>query len=131
METTVSGLPAPAYWLCQDVKRDEDGIYGAVWIRVQGSPLGVIESVCKREDGRTWLHVSISKRNRQMPSWDDVQAMRKAFIGEHRECYMIFPTADRYVNIHPGVLHLYCCLDAPTGALPHMEGEIAPGVLGV
>lgn len=131
METTVSGLPAPLYWMCIDRQRDEDGIYGAAWERTQGHTLRVIESICKREDGRTWLHVSVSKPNRKIPTWEDVQTMRLAFIGEERECYMVFPTRERYVNIHPGVLHLYCCLDQPEGALPHMEGEVAPGVLGV
>ena len=64
MDFTVSGLPAPAYWMCEQVKRDEEGIFGAVWIRTQGPRLGVIESVCTRADGRRWLHVSCSKPNR-------------------------------------------------------------------
>ena len=125
--TTVSGLPAPAGWLCLERKHDEDGIYGRVWVRTQGEAIRVIESTCLRADGCMWLHVSVSKPNRKMPTWEDVQVMRKYFVGEHRESYMVFPTQDRYVNIHPGVLHLYSCLDQPEGVLPHFEGEMAIG----
>ena len=129
--TTVGGLPAPDGWHCVERKRDADGVFGRFWVRTRGEAIRVIESIYTREDGHTWLHVSVSKPNRKMPTWDDVQTMRKCFVGEHRESYMIFPTQDRYVNIHPGVLHLYCNLNQPEGVLPQMEGEIAPGVLGV
>jgi hypothetical protein len=122
--TTVSGLPAPFGWICLSTRRDEDGIYGRIWKRTTGQAIRVIESICTRPDGHTWLHVSVSKPNRKLPTWEDVQVMRTCFVGEYRESYMIFPTQDRYVNIHPGVLHLYCCLDQPEGVLPHMEGEI-------
>ena len=129
--TTVSGLPAPDYWICIDRRQDSDGVYGRAWQRTRGEAIRVIESVVTKPDGKQWLHVSVSKPNRKMPTWDDVKTLRECFVGEHRECYMIFPTQDRYVNIHPGVLHLYCCLDQPNGVLPNMEGEVAPGVLGI
>jgi hypothetical protein len=123
--TTVSGLPAPFGWVCLYTRRDEDGIYGRAWERTTGQAIRVVESLYTRpEDGYTWLHVSVSKPNRKLPTWEDVQVMRACFVGEHRESYMIFPTQDRYVNIHPGVLHLYCCLDQPEGVLPRMEGVI-------
>jgi hypothetical protein len=128
---TVSGLPAPIGWVCIDRKRDADGIFGRFWTRTTGEAIRVIESVYTRPDGTRWLHVSVSKPNRKMPTWEDVQAMRRCFVSEERESYMIFPTKERYVNIHPGVLHLYCCVDQPDGVLPHMEGEIVPGVVSV
>ena len=130
--STVSGLPAPSGWVCIQRHRDANGIYGRAWQRTTGEALRIIESIYTRpDDGRTWLHVSVSKPNRKMPTWEDIQTMRRYFVGEHRESYMIFPTKERYVNIHPGVLHLYCCLDQPGGVLPHMEGEFAPGVIGI
>ncbi len=133
--TTVSGLPAPDGWACIERKRDENGIYGRFWVRTTGEAIRVIESVYTRpDDDRTWLHVSVSKPARKMPTWDDIQTMRRCFVGEKRESYMVFPTEDRYINIHPGVLHLYCCLDQPQGVLPHFEGEIVIGgkrILGI
>ncbi len=58
-----------------------------------------------------------------MPTYDDIQVARKHFIGEARECYMVFPTKGRYVNFNP-VLHLWVCLDAPDGVLPHFEAVV-------
>ncbi len=131
--TTVSGLPAPTGWVCELTKRDADGIFGRKWRRLTGEAISVIESIYSRPDdnGRTWLHVSVAKPSpRKFPTWEDLQTARKLFVGEHRECYLIFPTQDRYVSFFD-VLHLYCCLDQPEGVLPHMEGEIAPGVVSV
>lgn len=127
---TVGGLPAPTDWHIITSQRDEDGLYGRAWEKLTGAKLRVIESVATREDGKSWLHVSVSRANGKMPSYDDLTLMRKLFIGEDKECYMIFPTKERYVNINPNVLHLYCCLDQPDGVLPHMEGEIG-GILSI
>lgn len=121
---THSGLPAPDDW--HIVERREDGL---MWERITGQKITVIESTSVR-GGNTWLHVSVAKPNRKMPTYDDIQEARKLFVGEHRECYSIYPPAERYVNF-AHVLHLFCCLDAPDGVLPHMEDEVAPGVLGV
>jgi hypothetical protein len=117
---TFSGLPAPAYW--HIVERGEDGL---MWQRLTGEPITVIESTVEK-DGCTWLHVSVAKPvkkggQKKMPTYEDVQAARALFIGEHRECYSIYPSKDRYVNLNP-VLHLWCNLDCPSGVLPHFEG---------
>src|SRR5689334_20026409 len=98
---TWSGLAAPEYWAI--IERREDGI---MWQRLRGEAIKVIESTKVESDGRTWLHVSVSKPKRtKMPTYDDLQAARRLFVGEHRECYQVFPTADRYINVNP-VLHL-------------------------
>jgi hypothetical protein len=119
MTSTWSGLPAPDHW--HIVERRADGI---MWQRLQGEAIKVIESTAVEKDGRIWLHVSVSKPNRQkMPTYDDVQTARKLFIGEHRECYQVFPPAERYVNVNP-VLHLWTCLDEPKGVLPQFDGML-------
>jgi len=94
-----------------------------MWQRLSGEAIKVIESTNIEADGRRWLHVSVSKPNGKMPSYEDIQTLRKLFIGEHRECYHVFPTKDRYVNFF-NVLHLWTCLDAPSGVLPHFEGVV-------
>jgi len=115
---TVSGLDAPRGW--HVIERREDGL---MWQRLSGEAIKVIESTKVEADGRRWLHVSVSKPNGKMPSYEDIQTLRKLFIGEHRECYHVFPTKDRYVNFF-NVLHLWTCLDAPEGVLPHFEGVV-------
>lgn len=115
---TWSGLAAPSGWHIID--RAEDGL---LWQRLHGEAIKVMESTSVKPDGRTWLHVSVSKPSKsKMPTYEDIQTMRRLFIGENRESYMIFPTQDRYININP-VLHLFACLDQPEGVLPRMEGE--------
>jgi len=120
---TWSGLDAPRDW--HVIERREDGL---MWERLVGQPIKVIESVAVEADGRSWLHVSVSKSpSRKQPTYEDLLEARKWFVGEHRECYMVFPTHDRYVNINP-VLHLWCCLDAPNGVLPAFEGMTNRGL---
>jgi len=116
---TQSGLPIPPEWNY----RQRFGPAGCVWERTIGQTLYVIETIAEYRDGKEWLHVSVSKRNGNIPTFQDLQDARAVFVGEDRECYLIFPTKDRYVSIH-NVLHLYCCLDEPGGVLPHFECEI-------
>lgn len=125
---------SPRCWtLHQDFKREFVATWGrgqgdtweitteqiAKWVREVGLDQQEVEA-----DGRTWLHVSVSKPSRsKMPTYEDIQTARKLFIGEERECYMVFPTKDRYINVNP-VLHLWCCLDQPEGVLPRFEGLV-------
>lgn len=88
--------------------------------------LAVIETVNREADERRWHHVSLSRRTR-LPSYEDIQLVRRLFIGADAECYQVFPPASRYVNRHPFCLHLWHCLDAPAGAvLPDFrhDGEV-------
>ena len=115
---TMAGLEAPKGWRIAERRAD-----GMLWQRLIGEKITVIESIAIELDGKRWLHVSVAKPNKKTPSYDDVQLLRKLFIGEEMESYMIFPPKQRYVNINP-VLHLFACLDQPNGVLPQFEGMI-------
>lgn len=119
---TVAGLPAPSDWLIIE-SIDREGARARAWERLIGPKMFVIESIVEKDD-KTWLHVSVSFHNRKMPSYDDLQLVRMRFIGDDKECYMIFPHKERYVNINKNVLHLFCCLSHPDGVLPRMENTI-------
>ncbi|SRR5258706_11933757 len=124
--TTSSGLPAPAGWYIVDHVHNYHNPkerVGSMWARLIGQHITVIEDVNVKADGRRWLHVSVGKPNHKMPTYEDMQTARALFIGERRECYQVFPTAERYVDF-AHVLHLWCCLDEPTGVLPHFDEEI-------
>ena len=124
---TLTGFDAPRDWSLVEWKRDDLGLYFMHWVRIFGKKLSVIETADYKSDGRLWHHVSVATPKKNvLPSWQDVAEIRKLFIGEERESYIIFPTKERYVNIYD-VIHLYCCLDAPGGVLPSMEGEITIG----
>ena len=115
---TYSELEAPVGW--HVVERREDGL---MWERLVGQKITVIEDITVKADGYKWLHVSVAKPNKKMPTYEDLQEARRLFIGEDRESYMVFPTQDRYVNLG-NVLHLWCCLDYPDGVLPRFEGKV-------
>lgn len=122
---TWGGLPAPQHWFIVDHIWDyhtRTERVGFMWERTVGQRLTVIEDLCLKADGHRWLHISVAKPNKKLPTYEDLQEARRLFIGD-RECYMIFPTSDRYVNFE-NVLHLWCCVDAPEGVLPHMEEKV-------
>lgn len=74
--------------------------------------LQVIASVAIFDDGREWLHVSFSRKNK-MPTYDDLQLVKREFIGNDKKAVMIFPETKYYVNIHPNCLHLWYSADNP------------------
>ncbi len=118
---TWSGLPAPDGWMI--VERRADGL---MWVRTVSNPISVIEDITVKEDGKHWLHVSVARQGKhknQLPTYEEINLIRKLFIGDHRECYHIFPPKERWVNFS-NVLHLWCCLDQPDGVLPHFEGLV-------
>ena len=61
-------------------------------------------------DGKTWMHVSMSRRFR-LPSYEDMTEVKDIFIGKTRQALQIFSRADRHVNIHPYCLHLWCAVE--------------------
>lgn len=61
-------------------------------------------------DGYTYLHVSFSRRSR-IPSYEDLDWVRKAFIGDDVESIQVFPRKEEYVNLHPNTLHLWHCYE--------------------
>lgn len=74
------------------------------------SGMAVLISAARHQDGRRWLHVSVSRRNR-LPSWEDLRQVKDVWIGQDRVAVQVLPRARDYVNIHPFCLHLWCCLD--------------------
>ena len=86
-----------------------DSTYGACFTSVRG--LGVLISACRYPDGKRWLHVSLSRSDKKLPSWDDLREVKTLFIGEDKTALQVLPSTQKYVNIHPGVLHLWHCLD--------------------
>lgn len=93
--------------------------------------LAFIVSVAEEADGKLWLHASVSRRDRKMPTWDDLQTLKHYTIGDDKVAYQVFPSAENYVHKPPignrpiEVLHLWHCLtDTP---LPEFSGITAYG----
>lgn len=70
----------------------------------------VLFTAIREDDGRRWVHVSVSRRSR-VPDYDDLCDVKRIFIGADRKAIQIFPARVEHVNVHPNCLHLWACLD--------------------
>ena len=61
--------------------------------------------------GRWWLHASVSRRDRNLPTYDDLKACKRLTIGDDRVALQVFPLADKHIDIAGPlgieVLHLW------------------------
>ncbi len=87
---------------------EQDHLTGAKYKAKSRNLVAIIS--CSRElDGRHWLHLSVSHRQR-IPTWDEMRWCKEVFLGD-REAYQVMPPKARYVNIMPNVLHMFALLD--------------------
>jgi hypothetical protein len=84
----------------------------------------VIVSWARRDDGKRWVHVSVSHPSR-IPSYEELAEVKRRFIGSDRYAVMVFPEESKHVNIHPRCLHLWHCVDGHP--LPEFSGELVGG----
>lgn len=100
---SVEALPRvlPSTWLQTDP---------GVFQHING--LMVISSVVQdcAQDGRRWHHVSCSRVDR-LPSYQDLQNVKRLFVGAERKAVQVFPRESEWCNDHPYCLHLWSCLD--------------------
>lgn len=54
-----------------------------------------------------WEHVSVSIKGVKIPTWDQMSFVKRMFWDEDDLVVQYHPAEDNYVNIHPGVLHLW------------------------
>jgi hypothetical protein len=81
----------------------------------------VLFTVQKYEDRKIWLHCSACGRHNNgsffLPDWEQFKRVKNDFIGEDRWAYQVFPSAKKYINHNPYVLHLFALLEGEP-ALP-------------
>jgi hypothetical protein len=99
-----SGEKPPPGWILEQTRAD-----GARWINNKRQMV-VIGSIAIEDDGKKWLHMSMSHRKR-VPTYDELIYLKRNWIGEDRKAIMVLPEKEKHINIHPFVLHLFCCLD--------------------
>ena len=92
--------------------------YARVYRKTTG--LLVLMSAATWGNGKPWLHVSVSRSDGKIPDWQTMSEVKRLFIGDERTALQVMPPKAKHVNIHPGVLHLYHCLD----------GEVTPDFTG-
>ena len=71
----------------------------------------VLISCAQQSDLRLWLHVSVSRKDTCIPTWEQMSVLKQLFIGDDRQAIQVMPPASKHVNIHSACLHLWHCLD--------------------
>lgn len=81
-----------------------DGFNGAFHIQIHGVQLLIIAS-----DGMGWQHVSVSmpQHPKMTPSWPIMCKVKELFWDDEEAVMQLHPPKSRYVNQHPGCLHLW------------------------
>jgi hypothetical protein len=78
-------------------------------------PLRFIVSLAKEQDGKRWLHASVSRVGGGMPSYDDLKKLKEYCIGETRTALQVFPPKAKHIDLAGPhgveVLHLWSCMD--------------------
>lgn len=99
--------------------------FGPAGYAARFADLRILVSVDNQHgDLRTWLHASVSRRDRKTPTWEDLAKLKHYVIGDDKYAYFVLPPVEKYVDLAP-VLHLYHCLDVPDGrVLPEFSGVI-------
>ncbi len=82
---------------------------GGAWVNSKRG-LIVIASIAKEQDGKYWMHLSMSHK-RRVPTYEELVYLKRHWAGDERKCIMVLPEKSKHINIHPNCLHLFCCLD--------------------
>lgn len=102
----------PPIW--EETERNSDE--GSAMYVCRSRKLKAIVSCNIERDGRAWIHLSVSSKNR-VPNWDELAEAKRVFLGD-REAYQVLPPKVRYVNINARVLHMFALFDEKETALP-------------
>lgn len=87
--------------------------------------LRVIFSATTEQDGKRWVHASVSRTDRRLPTWENLRLVKNVFIGTNKLVIQVLPREADYINIHPSCLHLWHCLDGdPTPDFTRGTGSI-------
>lgn len=81
--------------------------------------LMVFASAGEYDDGREWLHISVSRKSR-IPSYEDMTRVKRDFLGDDKKGVFVLPEKKNHVNIHDYCLHLFYSADNP---LPEFSGK--------
>lgn len=91
--------------------RLRDVILGLDGYSARFHDLYFIVSEAKELDGRWWRHASVHRRDKKMPTYEDLKTTKQLTMGDDLTAYQLFVPAEQHVNIHSVVLHLWACVD--------------------
>lgn len=112
-EATFFPKPNAIFKECKEWEKETHGVSKA-W---EFNGLLVMASVGIMQDNREWLHVSFSRQSK-MPTYADLQLVKREFFGKDKKAIMVFPEEENYVNVHKYCLHLWY---SPENPLPEFS----------
>jgi hypothetical protein len=71
--------------------------------------LGLVHSIAVEGDGELWEHISISRRDGEMPSWEQLRDVFHEVAGPEALGIIVIPPKSEHVNIAE-VAHAWRCL---------------------
>lgn len=78
------------------------------WVhRARG--LTLIHSLAVEQDGNLWAHVSLSRHDGLMPTWEQLRDAFREVCGKQALGVIVIPPEAEHVNIRE-VAHAWCCL---------------------
>lgn len=84
-----------AGWKCETPGADGLGHW-----RNRGRRLALIHSVAVEDDGELWDHVSVSRADRTMPTWEQLRDVFHEVCGDEALGVVVIPPTSEHVNIH-------------------------------
>jgi hypothetical protein len=79
--------------------------------RAENITLFVMNGLTIPSDGRLWQHVSVSRSDGKMPTWNQMCIVKELWFGDDREASQYHPPAEEHISHHPTCLHLLGCLE--------------------
>jgi hypothetical protein len=71
--------------------------------------LGLVHSIAVEDDGELWEHISISRRDGKMPSWEQLRDIFREIAGNEALGIVVIPPKTEHVDIAE-VAHVWRCL---------------------
>lgn len=94
------GVLAPRATRCPRIDpRLRDVVRGVDGYSARYNDLVFIVSEGVEQDRRWWIHASVSRRDRQMPTYDDLMALKRLTIGPNRIAIQVFVQDWRHMDI--------------------------------
>lgn len=112
--------PAQPFWVMV-----QETLNGRSWVN-SIRRMTVMQSVDFEEDGKLWVHTSLSREDRAVPTYEEVCLVKDLFVGKNRLAVQLFVPADEHVNLHPGCLHLWTPVEHRP--VPDFRRDLVPGI---
>lgn len=80
--------------------------FARIWQHRLVEKMTVLRSQSMMKNGDQFVHVSVARTDR-LPSWEELNKVKREFIGDSYSAYQILSKKEDHVNMHEHCLHLW------------------------